>query len=116
SVTWTVENCELNFGQGVQLYADCNGDSSSVRGSIVVSGTRTITGTITGNAANPVIPESADAVSIKLQTVLNGFAVEGGDGNVLEMSSGTLSFALAPRLAESDSKGVCSIPTSNVHF
>jgi hypothetical protein len=87
-----------------------------VHGKAVVSATRTIRGTLTGDREQPVVPLTPDAVELRLDAVtLDHLKVESSDSDaVLTQISGTVSAVARPRLAASDSSGVCMVPTPNL--
>jgi hypothetical protein len=118
SATWIVEGCVLNpTGEGSSTQ-DCSGTIATIDGRAKVSARRTIIGTLTGNADQPVIPATPDAVSLELTRVeFDRFRVGASDSDArLTQISGSLSAKIEPRLAVSQSTGVCSIPTRNVHL
>lgn len=116
TVTWTVADCDLDFGpEPVSVGADCTGAETTVTGRAVVDATRTIRGLITGNPETPVVPESPDAVSLSLHAVVFGYRVQmGTEGPSALMKQAVLDVAADVHLAQSESLGVCAIPTNAV--
>ena len=117
SVTWTIANCTLAFSAPTTALKTCGDVETRVTGKATLSGTKTVKGTLTGNPKSPVIPVDPDAVRFTLQASLEDFVARRPDSqSALTNTSGTLAWSAEPRLAVSASKGVCSIPTSNVTF
>lgn len=116
TATWTIEECEIDLGDAPQIIStDCDGNSTAMSGRIVVSAKRTIAGTLTGNADQPAIPMSPDAVTVEItRAELFNFYVESSNSDSkLTQVSGALSAKVKPKLGASASTGVCMIPTSN---
>jgi hypothetical protein len=115
-VHFTVSDCELQLPERVEISRDCNGIGMYAQGTALVSATRSIAGTITGDPSNPVVPASADAVQIAVSAQLTAFTVE-HDANpaFLRVHEGNLNFLAKPRLAVgTQAAGVCSVATPNV--
>lgn len=113
--TWSVQECAIRLGDTpVVVGTDCTGVQTLGSGTVVVSGTRTVEGRVTGDASTPIIPLTPDAAHLDLQVSVDDFQIHRGDQPSLRMKSGTLLIAAAVHLAQSASLGVCSIPTSDV--
>lgn len=116
SATWSVSDCEIDLGKALEVKeTDCNGNDTMMSGRVIVSAKRTIEGTLTGNLDQPVIPMKPSAVTIELEHVqLHNFLVEvANSDSKLTQISGALSATVKPKLAASESTGVCMVPTSN---
>lgn len=120
SVTWTVEDCELDFGtdaatEAVAVGSDCTGAETRVKGRLVIDATRTIEGLLTGNPLTPVVPQSPDAVTLTMHAVTFGYRAEmaGSAASVL-MKQAVIDVEAGVHLARSASLGVCSIPTNAI--
>jgi hypothetical protein len=113
--TWSVSDCEIDLGKTPVVETDCNGNETRMSGRVIVSAKRTIAGTLTGNLDQPVIPLNPSAVTIELEHVqLHNFLVEASNSDSkLTQISGALSAKVKPKLAASESTGVCMVPTSN---
>lgn len=114
-----IEGCEVNLGvEGAEptpLGSDCNGNASSGTGMVVLTGTRTIEGLVTGDPSTPIIPQSPDAVSIELTADVGGLHVFSAQSPAhLLMKQGRIEITAAVHLARSASMGVCSVPTDEV--
>jgi hypothetical protein len=114
SVTWTVRQCALDFGESTLLATDCLGGTTTVGGKVVVDATRTVVGTLTGNAGNPVVPLEATAARIEARAEPAGFWAR-RSGSAYRIVWGTpLSWVAEPKLALSASLGVCAVPTNEL--
>ncbi|MCB9649524.1 MAG: hypothetical protein H6730_23425 [Deltaproteobacteria bacterium] len=118
SATWRVEGCNLDFSQTPYTSEDCQGVVTEVTGKALVSATRTIRGTLTGDRDQPVVPLAPDAVEVRLDDVaLDAWKVESSDSDAVMINvSGHVSAAARPRLAASASSGICMIPTPNLEL
>lgn len=116
TVTWTVENCELDFGPKlVAIGEDCNGVTTEVRGKLIVNATRTIEGLLTGNPEQPVIPQSPDAVMMSIRADATDYEIRLSNRVTgLTVKNGTIEVLAGIHLAQSKSLGVCSVPTNDV--
>ncbi|MEW5847987.1 MAG: hypothetical protein AB2A00_04205 [Myxococcota bacterium] len=116
TATTTVRDCEINLVESV-VSTDCAGVATRASGRIRVNGTRSIRGLLTGDGAQPVVPDSPDAVAFNLQVTMTDFTVR-ADNNpaVLTVKSGSVAFEAQPLLATSASTGVCSVPVPVVRF
>lgn len=116
TVTWTVENCELDFGKElVPVGEDCNGVTTEARGKLIVNATRTIEGLLTGNPEQPVIPQSPDAVTFDITADVHDYEIRLSDKVTgLVVKSGRIEILAGVHLAQSASLGVCSVPTNDV--
>lgn len=118
TLTLTVTDCELDFGtSGLVTSTNCRDESTRAFGKATVSGTKTVTGYLTGDALNPIIPEGPDSVIIHLDVTVENFRAE-KDGGKATMTwvSGGISGNLRPRLAVKKDTNVCAIQTSNTAF
>ncbi len=115
SVTWTVKGCALEFPTATTVLTNCLAVETTAQGKAVVSGTKTVTGTLTGNPANPVVPATADAVRFTLDATFDDFKVGVKQtANALTFQKGGLSWSAEPLLAVSASKGACAVPTTHL--
>ncbi len=119
TVTWTVDNCVMDFGDtlvpGGAPSEDCNGEKTTVSGKVTLSATRTVTGTLTGNPENPVIPSSPDAVAITVSADVQDYQIRLSDKTTgLTMHTGHVDESASIHLAQNISLGVCGVPTSDV--
>jgi hypothetical protein len=112
SATWTVKDCWLDLGKTHVVSTDCNGVTTEAGGRVILSATRTITGTVSGIAAQPIVPTAPDAASIDITAMFDDFVVHSGKSG-LTIHSGGLKFNAVPQLAVSASLGVCAVPTGN---
>lgn len=113
-----VKDCALDFGaQGLETSKNCEGKATKAFGKATVSGTKTITGYLTGNLTAPIIPEGPDSVVVTLDATFDNFHAEkDGSDTTMTWISGGLSGTMMPRLAVSAENGACAIQTTNTAF
>lgn len=116
-VTYRMSNCRINFPQLTPVFEDCNGDTVSIQGAATVSGTKVVTGYITGDPDAPVVPHSTLPGKITIEARLRNFqVVDSWSAKSLSLKSGALSGSLTPRMMIDTETGVCSVPTANALF
>ena len=117
AVTLKVTGCTISLPELTPLADDCLGEHASVQGKVTFSGTQRIRGTLTGDAQTPVIPDSADAVTLDLEATFEEFKVTKTDStNVMTIHGGKIAYVFEPRIALSRSLGVCSVQTLDFTF
>lgn len=116
AVTWTVENCAIDFGDDMKFIgADCNGSETTVRGKVTISATRRVEGLLTGNPEQPVIPQSPDAVTFTVAADVQDYEIRLSDKITgLVVQTGRIDIIASIHLAQSASLGVCAVSTSDV--
>ncbi len=114
----TVENCEIDLTSEPMVTEDCNGVKTSISGRVIISATRTVMGTLTGDNEQPAVPVTADGVTIEItRAEFDQFRVESSDSDaVLTQISGAFSGVAKPRLAADTAEGICMIPTPNIEM
>lgn len=118
TLTLTVKDCVIDFGTaGGTTSTNCLDKSTRAFGKATVSGTKTITGYLTGNPASMMIPEGPDSVEIALDATFDNFKAE-KDGGTATMTwiSGGITGKLRPRLGVAAANGACAIQTTNTAF
>lgn len=119
SATWSVHGCVMDFGpEPVAITTDCNGIATYVHGEVVVSGTKTVVGRVTGDPDTPVIPESPDAVTFRIDdATFQDFGVSAaGSTDSMRTVAGTMAATIAPQMAAGVESGACSEVTGHVDF
>jgi hypothetical protein len=117
SLTLTVTDCVIAFTDTTSLSEDCNGDATTVSGSVSVSGTKTVSGRFTGNPASPIVPITDQPADIALTIVTTDFSVGStADVNTLLARSGTLTGTVSPKVFIGAETGVCSVSSPNAGF
>lgn len=118
TLTFTVKDCVLDFGTaGKETSKSCQGKATRAFGKATVSGTKVITGYLTGNPLSPIIPSSDTAVEIVLSATFDNFRAEKDEGTAsMTWVSGGISGKLKPRLAVAKSTGACAVQTANTDF
>jgi len=117
TVTWRVDNCEIDTGSEWRTVKEnCDGTALQVRGKVVISAEKIVEGRVTGNPEQPAIPTHTDGATIKiLKAEFTNFDVrDTGSDKSMKMGRGMMSGTLKPKLAATVSKGLCSIPTSDM--
>lgn len=115
TLTWTVTDCELDFGPLDVVKTDCTDVETSAAGKVVVSGTRAVRGVLTGNRSSPIIPEGPDAVTVTLSYAPTDYLVRMSNRvTALTQTGGRVSFVVTPHLAKSASLDVCAVATSDL--
>jgi hypothetical protein len=117
TMTWTVDACVIDLGTTGQVTStNCRGEETRAFGRATVSGTKTITGHLTGNPAAPIIPSGPDSVLIDLEATFDNFHAEKDGGSAtMTWVSGGLSGRMMPRLAVG-ATGACAVQTTNTAF
>lgn len=121
TLTITVNDCALDFGAAdgplVTLPADCTGESTTLAGRAVVSGTKVVVGHVTGDPRNPIIPLSAQPVTLTISAEVAGLRVGStADDTFVIVQSGLLEGAVRPKLFVGADTGVCSVSSPNADF
>jgi hypothetical protein len=113
SATFTINQaCTMTFTTRTEASTDCNGKTTYVEGTASVRGTKTLTGILSGDPLQPIVPTTRDPATLSLQVTFTSFRVSSsGDDNALTVRSGELSGKLTPRTAIDSGTGACSIPT-----
>jgi hypothetical protein len=109
--------CRLELAAPTVLREDCNGKKTMGTGAVLVTGTKTLAGYVSGDRLQPIVPTSRDPAEISLSLTFESFAIwtEPGE-NRLDAHAGTLSGSVRPRTAIDTVTGACSIPTAVVLF
>lgn len=114
--SWQVSDCALNFSQPTVVITNCQGAQTLLQGQVQVSGTKTLSGILTGKQTDPVVPSGDDALQIQLQVEFSGLTLSKSDSsNTLSARSGALSADIQPELVLSAS-GSCDFPSANVRL
>lgn len=117
--------CTIEVPEGTVLGEDCLGTRTVARGRASLRGTMRQRGRLTGDAQQPVLPESRDAITIdfdvdfddddggwRVVSVKDGDAAD--DVASFAVARGGLTGSMSPRLAKDTSVGACALPTPTV--
>jgi hypothetical protein len=108
--------CTLTFAPGTVVDTDCSGKQTVLEGAVTVTGTKTVSGYLVGDPAEPVVPASSSPVEFRLTLTANELKLsQPGSPNSLQAHSGNLAGSLTPKTGLDTSKGVCSIGTPIAH-
>jgi hypothetical protein len=115
TAVWSANACTLHFPEDTVVSEDCNGVQTLVSGSVTVTGTKTLTGWLGGDAAKPVIPLDSQPARIELTEVIyDDLRVRTSAGlEALTVLEGTASAVIEPRVARGASTNTCSVATSH---
>lgn len=116
TATWRVENCLLEFNEWTDISTDCEGTATRVKGAVVVTAEKVVTGHLTGNPEKPAIPSTSESVIIKIlsATPRNFTVKKSNNKNWLKMKNGAITGNVHIKMVMDETNGVCSIPTPNV--
>lgn len=109
------EPCVLRFEQPTVLREDCHGKQTVGRGTVRLTGTKTLRGYVSGDPVEPIVPTTQDPAEIRIEADFTDFELwtEPGD-NAVAVHSGKLSGTVRPRTAIDTETGACSLPTAVV--
>lgn len=114
SLTIGVSGCQLSFPAETLLDADCNGTQTRVMGTVSVTGTKVLSGRVTGNAENPIVPVTDQPAVISLTVNVDDFMVgSSASENSLTGRGGMLMGTVSPVVYVGAETGVCSVSTPN---
>ncbi|HXW60872.1 MAG TPA: hypothetical protein VEK06_04975, partial [Myxococcota bacterium] len=116
SVTWTIENIDLEHKDEVAVYTDCQGEAGLWQGKAsIMKAKKTMYGRLTGDAKKPVIPD-VGTLTIEVQAKAHDLSIRfpNKEGH-LKLKEGDFSFVARPRLAQNNT-GMRLTPTSNTKF
>lgn len=118
AVTFRIQNaCTISFPRETSLGADCNGIETFVRGSFSVTGTRVVTGYLTGDPAAPVIPVGRDPVEYTLEAMATNLEISTSTTPLaIRMVRGAITGKAKPRFAIDTTSGACTQPTPNLQM
>jgi len=113
SATQTAESCEIIVPPDTVIREDCLGTKTFASGRVIVSGTKTITGRLTGDPVTPAVPmsDAPAVIEVHVEAFDDFKIIEAGAG--LRMLSGQMSGTLTPRTAQDSSlSNACAYVTS----
>jgi hypothetical protein len=107
------EPCVLELATPTVLREDCHGKKTFGRGTVRLTGTKTLRGYLSGDPLEPVVPTTWDPAEINIAADFTDFELwtEPGD-NALTVHSGHLTGLVRPRTAIDTKTGACSLPTA----
>ena|GEM_PF-6194097 len=113
------DECVYDFGTSglkINIPSLCGHETATVYGKVVVSGHRIISGILTGNSREPVIPSGNDGIQFHFSKVqfTNFRVVSSTIDKAMTITSGSAAFDVAVHLAKSQEKGFCEIPLPNL--
>ena len=106
-----MEGCRIDLPPGTVLKENCHGDPTVVSGGFTVTASKRMTGRLTGNLTQPVVPMTDHPVEFMIESIqFHDFKVE-EDGTALQQKSGTLSARVVPRTAMDTELTACGFET-----
>lgn len=117
TVVQTVERCEIDLAPETLINESCTGVQTYAGGKVVVSGTKTLSGRITGDPETPAIPvtDQPATIALKLEEFSDFNVSESGTG--LQVKSGVLEGSFTPRVArDAELSGACAFVSAIVRF
>jgi hypothetical protein len=117
-MVWTLPApCTLRFSPGSVVDTDCNGKKTMLEGSVTITGTKTLSGYVVGDPAEPVVPTSSRPVTFDLVLKPSELRVStSGSDNAMLAHGGMLSGTLQPMTGLDTTAGACSIATPIAHL
>lgn len=118
SVTLTLPApCTITLATPTAISTDCNGVEKRAQGTVTITGTKTLTGILTGDPAQPIAPNTRDPATLSLTQSYTQFKVSDSQATrALTAIDGTLSGTLKPRVAIDSRTGFCSLSTPIAQF
>lgn len=117
---WDVSSCVIDLPSRVTVSTDCLGTKTEAQGRIVVSGSKTITGLLTGDPAEPVIPQSMNPAVINLTVEFDEnkpfTVIDESSTKWLELKGGRMSGTSRPKVGMDTEKGACAVVLPIVTF
>ncbi|MCC7074335.1 MAG: hypothetical protein IT383_23720 [Deltaproteobacteria bacterium] len=109
--------CTITLPANTVVATDCNGVTTSVGGTVVVTGTKAVTGFRTGDPLQPIVPTSFMPALFDLSLSFTDFSVVvSASTKSMVVHSGTLEGVVQPRTGLDSTSGACSIATPNTAF
>jgi hypothetical protein len=98
------------------LKTSCTGAETIVSGKLTVTATKKLSGRLTGDRDQPVVPINDTPATINVEEAsFDGFTVD-QDGKALTIARGTLGGTVAPRTAMDSAIGACAFETPIARF
>lgn len=117
-VSFHFAQCEFDFGTGttINLPGSCSDQKVTYFGKVTVSGSRTISGLLTGNAEHPVIPSGNDGIDFKFTSVeFENYKVESSDlDKSMTILRGSAAFDAKVHLAKDQKSKFCAVALPNL--
>jgi hypothetical protein len=110
SLTFNVNNCTIDFPPGTVAGENCQGKKTFIEGRVTFSGTKILTGILTGDLTTPIVPDSDHPAAVSYTADLSNLKISDTDGvNALTVVSGQMGGLIAPKTGIDTTLGACSI-------
>lgn len=117
AVLATTGPCLLRFPPRAVVHEDCAGVKTYLEGTALVTGKKTLSGILSGDPKEPVVPTGRDPAVVELAITFQNLSVsDSASTHVLAVESGALSGTLFPRVAVDTTTGACSMKTPVASF
>jgi hypothetical protein len=105
--------CRVTYADETAVKSDCHGLSRFAKGTIELTGTKTVNGILTGDPETPIIPTSLNPVKVEATLSFDDFIYSDSTRTkALAVKSGRLSGTVAPTVALDTTSGACSMTTA----
>jgi hypothetical protein len=117
-----VRGCRLQLAPRSRAFDDCQGGYVEVEGGVVVDAEQVLTGVVTGDRDNPILPVREDPAVVRFERVeLDAFGLRlvsdtASAAPSIRFLDGRMSGTLTPRFARGASVDACVVPTPIVRF
>jgi hypothetical protein len=108
--------CTLTFATPTVVDSDCTGHKTRLSGSVTVTGTKTLSGYLTGDPSEPVVPATSSPAAFDLTITANELLLSDDSPNTMVAHSGGLKGTLTPKTGLDSKTHACSIVTPIAHI
>ncbi|OGQ18252.1 MAG: hypothetical protein A2138_03185 [Deltaproteobacteria bacterium RBG_16_71_12] len=109
--------CTITLPADTVVSTDCAGTETAVGGTVVVRGTKTVTGFRTGDPLEPIVPTSFKPATFTLNLGITELSVvSSASTSSMVVHTGELDGVVQPRVGLDSTTGACSISTPNSTF
>lgn len=113
TATWTMGGCTKTFAMPTTVKTDCFGAQTLLTGTVTARGTKRVSGLLTGDPSQPIIPTSRDPGQAEMTFELSDLRLSDSvSTSALTVKRGSLSGRIATRTGLNTDLGACSIKTS----
>ncbi len=118
TATWTISQpCTVTWSQPTVIDEDCNGVKTYALGSVTGTGTKTLKGYVSGDPAEPIVPDSWMPATVQMNLNFDNMSVWTSNvDRTFTVLSGEMDGQIQPRTEMDESLGVCSLKIPTVTF
>ncbi len=116
--TWTIEQpCTIVWEEPTLIDEDCLGVQTWAQGTITAKGSKSLTGYVTGDPAQPIVPDSWTPAEVQMEINFDNASIWTTTvDRTFTITSGQLSGTIAPRTEMDAELGVCALKIPTVTF